>query len=71
MSESKNDEEVKKKTKPAVVTYSIQELMSVAHAKFGVEPEVVGAAMKMARKDKATVSDAKVIIDKFLKQGVK
>jgi len=51
--------------------YTVQELMVVSHSRFGAQPEVVGAALKLAGKDKATVLDAKVIIDKFLKQEVK
>jgi len=58
------------KIKTTAAEYSSVELMSVSRAKFGVEAEVAGAALKLAGKNKATVTEAKLIIDKFLKREV-
>jgi hypothetical protein len=51
--------------------YSAAELSAAARARFGVPPEVVTAAMRMAGKKSATLSDAKEIITKFSKREVK
>jgi len=57
--------------KPAQeASYSADELMNAARAKFGCAPEVVAAALKFYGIVKATVTEAMGIIDKFKKREV-
>lgn len=51
--------------------YSAADLANAARAKFKVSPEVVTAALKSAKKDKATVTEAEKIIKEFMKKEIK
>jgi len=44
--------------------------MNAAQSRFKVEPEVVGAALSFYKLKKATISETKEAIDKFLKRIV-
>ncbi len=57
--------------KPSEITYSVAELAGAARARFGVLPEVVTTAMRVANKAKATLPEAKQIIEQFTKREVK
>jgi hypothetical protein len=50
--------------------YSVNELAAAARDKFNALPEVAAAALMMAGKTHATVDEATVIIDEFLKRKV-
>ena len=50
--------------------YGITELMSAARLRFNVPPEVVGVALKIAGKEKATFTEAQAIIKTFLERKV-
>lgn len=60
----------KEKAKPVESVYSAEQLAK-AHATFGASYAIVATALKIAGKEKATVSEAKEIIEKFKKQEVK
>ena len=51
--------------------YSAEELMKAARTKFGVTPELAGAALKFYGIAKATVDEAMKLIEKFKKREVK
>lgn len=51
--------------------YSIKELAVNARKIFGTRQECVVAALKVDGKSQYTVSEAKVIVEKFLKKEVK
>lgn len=51
--------------------YSIKELAANARKIFGTRQECVVAALKVDGKSQYTVSEAKVIVEKFLKKEVK
>lgn len=51
--------------------YSVVDLISAARSSFGVPPEIVSAAMKIAGKDKATIDEAKQIIKEFKERKVR
>lgn len=50
--------------------YSISELAANARKVFGVRQECVEAALKAAGKTKCTVTEAKEIVEKFMKREV-
>jgi len=52
------------------VSYDVNELMSAAQSRFKTQPEVIGAAMSFYGVSKATIDEATVIINKFLKKEV-
>lgn len=56
----------KKEAKQEAV-YSRAELIAGA-AGFGVKPEVVAGALKLAKKDSMTMAEAKTAIDRFNKR---
>lgn len=49
--------------------YTIQEL-AAASTRFGVQPECVAAAMKFNHLHSATLSEAKKVIENFMKKEV-
>ncbi|MCL2487420.1 MAG: hypothetical protein FWE80_01915 [Oscillospiraceae bacterium] len=51
--------------------YGAEELAASARKQFGVSPEVAAAAMKMAGRNRAAISEAAEIINKFIKREVK
>jgi len=55
---------------PQEAMYSVDELMAASRLRFGVAPEVVGAAMKFYEVPKATQAEAKKLIEKFKKREV-
>jgi hypothetical protein len=57
--------------KPIESEYSAAELANAARARFGVQPEVVSAALKLAGKDKATLTEAQRIVKTFKERKVK
>jgi hypothetical protein len=57
--------------KPVESKYSVNDLMAVSRKRFKVPPEVVYAAFKVAKKDKATISEAIEIINKFKERKIK
>ena len=61
---------VKEAEKPAESVYTAEQLAN-AHKNFGTSYAIVATALKIAGKDKATVSEAKEIIEKFKRQEVK
>lgn|GEM_PF-2361628 len=59
-----------KATKPeAEVKYGRDELMQAAFS-FGVKPEVMAGALKLAGKDKMTKTQAQAAVKKFLERKV-
>lgn len=52
-------------------TYSTAELAAQARQIFGTTPEVVTVAMRTAEKQKATLDEAKTIVQEFLNREVK
>jgi hypothetical protein len=58
------------KTAAAEVMYSAADLSNAARSRFGVQPEVVQAALKAAGKTKASASEAEDIIKKFMERKV-
>ncbi|NSW90214.1 MAG: oligoribonuclease [Firmicutes bacterium] len=58
------------KEQPASV-YNKDELIAAAEIVFGVKPEVVAAAVKMAGKSEMTKDEAKTAIEKFMKKEVR
>lgn len=55
----------------AAATYTAAELIAAAPEKFGVSPDVVTAALRMAGKKTATVEEARTIITEFANREVK
>ena len=51
--------------------YPVSELAANAKKIFGTRQECVSAALKASGKTECTVSEAKVIVEKFLKKEVK
>ena len=51
--------------------YPVSELAANAKIVFGTRQECVAAALKAARKTECTVTEAKEIVEKFLKREVK
>lgn len=51
--------------------YTAAELAAAAQSVFKVMPECVTAALMRAGKDKATISEAKEIVKKFMEKEVK
>ena len=51
--------------------YSAAELIGAAEAAFGVKPEVVATALKVAKLSEATKAQAEAAIEKFMKKEVK
>ena len=62
----KSEQKVQKES-----VYSIKELAANARKIFGTRQECVVAALKVDGKSQYTVSEAKVIVEKFLKKEVK
>lgn len=62
--------EPKAKAKPVESVYTAEELAK-AHNTFGTSYAIVATALQLAGKDRATISEAKEIIEKFKKQEVK
>jgi len=60
-----------KQKQPAESMYSAADLAAAAYERFGVAPEVVTVAMKEAKKDSATPTEAEQIVKKFLGRKVK
>jgi hypothetical protein len=67
---SKPEQDEKKKPAETGAVYSADELANAARELFGVPPEVVRAAFKLADKDKATVDEAKKIVKTFMVREV-
>jgi len=61
----------KEANKPIESEYSAAELANAARARFGVQPEVVSAALRLAGKDKATLAEAQRIVKTFKEREVK
>ena len=57
--------------KAAEGEYSAAELSVAAYNLFGTSPDIAGAAFKLLGVERATVSDAKVIVRKFLARKVR
>ena len=55
----------------AEAVYSAAELANAAQQQFNVLPEVAAAALKLAKRDQATIAEAGKIIREFLKRAVK
>lgn len=58
-------------TNPAESVYSAADLASAARARFGVLPEVVITALRTVGKQKATLTEARLIVKDFIKREVK
>lgn len=73
--EEKHEETVQElKNKPKTekeFSYPVSDLAANAKKIFGTRPECVSAALRSAEKTECTVSEAKVIVEKFLKREVK
>lgn len=52
-------------------TYPVAELVAESRAVFGVPQECVVAALKPLNKETMTVSEARAVIEKFMKKEVK
>jgi len=57
--------------KPAECEYSVAELAGAARKQFDVPPEVVSAALRIAGKDRATLTEARRIVKQFKERQVK
>ena len=60
----------KEQKAPKEPVYSVSELAANAKKVFGTRKECVLAALRSARKSECTVSEAKGIVEKFLKREV-
>lgn len=60
----------KKREAPRESEYSLSELVKGARAVFGVSPECVMTAFRLAGLDRATERQARKIVDDFMKQEV-
>ena len=58
-----------KKAAPSEPTYTVKELAS-AYKRLGTRPECVTAAMRVAGKEEATLTEAKKLVEAFLKRKV-
>ena len=56
--------------KPVESEYSAAELANAARTRFGTPPEIVAAALKMAGKSKATLTEAQRIVNEFKERKV-
>ncbi len=56
---------------PAESQYSAKDLAGAARKSFGVPPEVVKAALLEADKDKFTMPEARLIVQRFMRREVK
>jgi hypothetical protein len=59
------------KAAPAETTYSAADLANAARARFGVPPEIVTAALRLAGKQRATLTEARQIVTAFMERTVK
>ncbi len=50
--------------------YSVADLTGAARTRFNVSPEIAAAALRMAGKQKATLAEAKRIIEAFMSKEV-
>jgi len=66
---SENNNPTEKKT--VEIMYSVSDLMAAARKRFKVSPDIVYAALKIAKKDKATIYEAEQIIKKFTERKIK
>jgi len=57
--------------KPAETTYSAADLAGAARTRFNVPPEVMQVALKLAKKDKATLAEAEQLVKEFMGRKVK
>ena len=55
---------------PAESVYSAKDLTNAARSRFGVPPEVVGVALKLAGKKKATYSETQELVKAFMERKV-
>ena len=62
---------IKERKKALESVYSIDELATNARKIFGTRQECVIAALKAADKSECTVSEAKKIVEKFLRREVR
>ena len=58
-------------TKPAETQYSAADLAAAARTRFNVPPDVVRVALKLAGKDKATLTEAEGLVKAFMGRKVK
>lgn len=65
-----NAGQAKKKRQPAESIYTAKELADSAKNTFGTRKECVLAALEAAGKQKCTVSEAKKIVERFLRKEV-
>lgn len=63
-------EKAPRKSEPVETVYTAEEL-SNASERFGTRKECVAAALKYYGKDKATLKEAKELVNKFLSKEVK
>jgi hypothetical protein len=66
------DAETKKpeKIEKSEVKYGASELANAARARFKVPPEVVQVALKLAKKQEATLEETKKIVKEFMERKV-
>lgn len=69
--EKKIAPKVQKKAQNQESLYTMQEFAQNSKKLFGVEREVVITAFKMANKLEATLSEAKEIVEKFIRKEIK
>ena len=67
----KTEQTAPKEVKKSASVYTAEEFASQAKKLFGTKPDIVTAAFYVAGKDKATVEEAKELVDKFRKKEVK
>ena len=51
--------------------YTAKELAAASRARLGVSPEVVFAALRLAKKDTATLTEARSLVKAFMQRKVK
>ncbi|HIS61466.1 MAG TPA: hypothetical protein IAC14_04340 [Candidatus Scybalomonas excrementigallinarum] len=61
----------KRKTQTQESIYTLQEFAQNSKKLFGVQKECVMAAFKVANKKEATPSEAKEIVEKFMRKEIK
>lgn len=69
--ETVKEQASKKEQKAIGPVYTAGELAANASKIFATRPECVTAALKAAGKPECTVPEAKTIVEKFLKKGVR
>lgn len=69
--EKKTAPKVQKKVQNQESFYTMQEFAQNSKKLFGVEREVVITAFKMENKLEATLSEAKEIVEKFMRKEIK